>query len=192
MLFIYFFFPILFVQIVAKHWTVKGEYPVGPCADVVPDEAEAEAAAAASASAEVEVSADGSTVANTNTVAEKLVLGEEGGRIHLDSKHDGVEQTNFEYLYGRFGGPRPKTTRELVWADPPDACSALENAEEVCVCVCVCVCVVACFFCFLGFPCCVVFCFLLCTLFVLRLVFVAFSSIVCFLCCVLFCALYML
>ena len=107
-------------QVVAKHWTVKGEFPVGPCAD-------AEAEGAAASAAEVEVDAAGNVVPG----AERLVLGEEGGQIVLETQGlAGVEQSKFEYLYGRFGGPRPKRTRELVWANPIDACGPLINAEE--------------------------------------------------------------
>ena len=89
-------------QIVAKHWTVKGEFPVGPCSEEVP---EADAA-------EVAVDADGNIEAASTP---QLVLGEEGGQITLDTDGlEGVTQTKFEYLYGRFGGPRPRKTRELV------------------------------------------------------------------------------
>jgi hypothetical protein len=105
-------------QIVAKHWTVKGEFAVGPCADAL------------DISSEVEVDADGNAITSD---ADKLVLGEEGGQLQILNANglDGVTQTKFEYLNGRFGGPRPQTVRELVWADPQDACTPLNNADDV-------------------------------------------------------------
>ena len=86
------------------------------------DAATAAAAAAAggggdaAAAAEVEVNADGSTAAESAApLSERLVLGEEGGQMTLDTAGlEGVEQTKFEYLHGRFGGPRPRVARELV------------------------------------------------------------------------------
>ena len=76
----------------------------------------------------MEVDSEGNIAA---TEQNALVLGEEGGQIVLQNEGlDGVTQTKFEYLYGRFGGPRPRPSRELVWADPVDACGPLKNAAE--------------------------------------------------------------
>lgn len=115
----------VYAQIIAKHWTVKGEFPVGPCAedDAVP------------AATQVSVTADGNVVVVSDSASQEdgevLSLGEEGGQIRLHNEGlEGVTQTRFEYLYARFGGPRPRTTRELVWADPADACGPLKNAAE--------------------------------------------------------------
>ena len=85
------------LQIRAKHWTVKGEFPVGPCAE---------------RDAEVEVDAAGNVVPDSSSLS--LSLAEEGGQIHLDTPGlEGVSQTKFEYLYGRFGGPRPHKKRQV-------------------------------------------------------------------------------
>lgn len=105
---------VVHAQIRAKHWTVKGEFPVGPCAE---------------RDAEVEVDAAGNVVPDSSSLS--LSLAEEGGQIHLDTPGlEGVSQTKFEYLNGRFGGPRPHKKRQLIWADPADACQPLKNADD--------------------------------------------------------------
>ena len=108
-------------QIVAKHWTVKGEFPVGPCAEA--------AAAGAPAEEQVQLDAAGNVIADAGL---RLALGEEGGQIALETDGlSGVDQTRFEYLYGRFGGPRPQRVRQLV--------RALRACVRACVRACCCV-----------------------------------------------------
>lgn len=101
----------VYAQIVAKHWTPEGEYQTGHCAESVLLEEEEDA----------EVGADGEVEVNN------LELGEEGGQIQLLDNPVGASPGTFEYLTAKFGGPRPVSSRELVWADPQDACKPLKN-----------------------------------------------------------------
>jgi len=104
--------PLSYGQIVAKHWTPEGEFQTGHCAESVLVEEE-------------EVSFDGEVALN------QLELGEEGGQVQLigaDSSNG--EPTVFEFLLGKFGGPRPATPRALVLADPVNACEPLKDTQD--------------------------------------------------------------
>lgn len=98
------------VQIVAKHWEPAGEYQTGHCVGN-------------SFSKEKVVDTDG-------TVLTDLAFGEEGGQIHVVNSPTALIQSDFEYLLGKFGGPRPSSPREIVWADPVNACAPLKNADS--------------------------------------------------------------
>merc|ERR1712118_355931 len=97
---------------VAKHWTAGGEFETGHCAEMVV----------------IEETVD--EVAGVDLA--ELNRGEDGGHIRVLNAPEGVLKVKeFEYLMGKFGGPRPSTPRNLVWAEPADACSPLTNLEAV-------------------------------------------------------------